>query len=76
MRQQPGTTGPSLVAAEQFGHDVCVRSRAGTPRGYPLVVCGEGSLDLRLFQDFDPAGRAALAGTESAAEVVMKLHVR
>ena len=52
MRSRPGTTGSSLVAAEQFGHDVFVRPRAWTSRGDPLVVCREGGLDLRLFQGF------------------------
>ena len=52
MRSRPGTTGSSLVAAEQFGHDVFVRPRAWASRGDPLVVCREGGLDLRLFQGF------------------------
>ena len=52
MRRRPGTNGSSLVSAEQLGHDLFVRTRAGTPRGNPLVMCREGGLDLRLFQGF------------------------
>jgi len=50
IRSPPETTGSSLVAAEQLGHDVFVRSRSGTPCGDPLVVRREGGLDLRLLQ--------------------------
>ncbi len=39
-----------MVAAEQLGHDVFVRSRSGTSCGDPLVVCRKVGLDLRLFQ--------------------------
>ena len=44
--------GSSLVAAEQFGHDVFVGSCAGTSRGEPLVMRRQGSVDLRLLQCF------------------------
>ena len=49
MRSRPGTTGSSLLTAEQLSHDVFVRPRAGAPRSDPLVVCREGGLDLGLF---------------------------
>jgi len=50
MRQRAGSTGPSLGAAEQFGHDVLVRPRSGTSGGDPLVMRCERCFDLRLFQ--------------------------
>jgi hypothetical protein len=52
MRPRPGSTGFSLVTAEELGHDVFVRSRAGAPGGDPFVVGREGGLDLRFFQGF------------------------
>ena len=36
IRSPLGTTGSSLVAAKQLGHDVFVRSRSGTSCGDPL----------------------------------------
>lgn len=50
MRWRPGTTGSSPAAAEQLGHDVFVRPRAGTSLGDPLVMGREGGLDLCSFQ--------------------------